>query len=315
MPYQHLSRKERGKIALFANQKLAVREIARRIGRNPSTISRELRRNQTDSRYRADDAEQKHRARREKSRRKKLYERDEVVKYVTEKLLLCWSPEQIAGRLKLEKLGVSVSFASIYRWLNEGLLPRAVELKPKLRHFRKRKRPKKMTTRNDAKTIHQRAKSILRRERFGDWEVDTISFGGFPNQAYILAANERKSRYTAMILLKNIKRETVMRAFELIFEDKRLPLKTMTSDRGMEFNCHNEFEVYFGADYYYADKGKPYQKPTIENMNGLIRQFLPKGTQIRELPSERIPEIVEMLNNRPRKTLGFRTPTEVLQLG
>ncbi|MDR1209273.1 MAG: IS30 family transposase, partial [Clostridiales bacterium] len=162
--------------------------------------------------------------------------------------------------------------------------------------------------------MRQRAKTVLRRDRLGDWDVDTISFGAWLTQTYILTANERKSRYTAIVFYKNIKRAEVMRAFELIFSEKRLPLKTMTSDQRMEFNCHNEFEAAFGAEYYYAEKGKPYQKPTIENTNGLIRQYLPRGTLIRELPPERIPEIQAALNDRPRKTLGYRTPSEVLHL-
>lgn len=227
--------------------------------------------------------------------------------------MICWSPEQIAGRMKIEKMPKTVSFSSIYRWLNEGLLPRAVELKPYLRYFRKRKKSKKAAnSRMDAKTIHQRGKNVFRRERYGDWEVDTISFNCFPNQTYVLTAAERKSRYTAMALLRSIKRQDVMAAFEIIFGDGRLPLKTLTSDRGMEFNCHNEFEARFGINYYYTDRGKPYQKPTIENTNGLIRQFLPRGTAIRQLPPDKIPDILSLLNNRPRKILGFRTPNEML---
>jgi IS30 family transposase len=313
MPYHHLSRKERGKLALFRNQQKSIREIAILLDRSPSTISRELRRN-SDETYRADNAQKKYLKRRESSCRRTLYRNESLVDYVTEKLLLSWSPEQISGRLKRDKSKYQVSFASIYRWLDEGLLPRSLELSANLRRFRKRKKPKKVTYRNDAKSIRQRAKSVLRRSRYGDWEVDTICFSAFPNQTYLLTANERKSRYTAIIMLKNIKREEVMKAFAVIFQDKRLPLRTMTSDQGMEFNCHNQFETQFGADYYYAEKGKPYQKPTIENTNGLIRQFLPKGTAVRELPPERIPEIAALLNNRPRKSLGFRTPNEVLHL-
>jgi IS30 family transposase len=98
------------------------------------------------------------------------------------------------------------------------------------------------------------------------------------------------------------------------FKDSKLPLKTMTSDRGMEFNCHNQFEQVFEVPYYYTDKGKPWQKPIVENTNGLIRQFLPKGTKIQEVPSEEIQNIMFLLNNRPRKSLDFRTSAEVLHL-
>ena len=105
-----------------------------------------------------------------------------------------------------------------------------------------------------------------------------------------------------------------MRAFTVFFGDGGLPLKTLTSDRGMEFNCHNEFEEAFKAPYYYTDKGKPWQKPTVENTNGLLRQFLPRGTKIEEIPPQHIHHIMDLLNNRPRKSLGFKTPAEVLHL-
>lgn len=311
MPYHHLTRTERKKIEKFSKSGMTIRQIARILERSASTISREMKRNAGVT-YKARDADEKYHIRRENSHRSRLYEDEKIREYVTERLLRCWSPEQIAGRLKVEKQGFTLSFSSIYRWLTEGLFPRAIELKPKLRHFRKRKKAKKKASRSDARSIQQRSKSVLRRRRFGDWEVDTISFGCFPNQTYILTAAERRSRYTALVVLKNIKRETVMRAFELIFADTRLPLRTMTSDRGMEFNCHNQFEERFQVPFYYTDAGKPYQKPTIENTNGLLRQYLPRKTKIRELPAQEIPQIMSALNNRPRKCLGFRTPNEVL---
>lgn len=313
MAYHHLSREERGKIALLRYQRLGVRDIALRLNRSPSTISREIRRN-SDERYRADEAEKQYRRRRESSHRKRLYEEAEVVSYVCEKLLLTWSPEQISGRMRLERQKKSVSFSSIYRWLHAELLPRAVQLKERLRRFRRRKKARKTGSRANAKSISARAKNVLRRSRFGDWEVDTISFGMFPNQRYLLNINERKSKYCALILLHSIKREELMRAFTVFFGDSGLPLKTMTSDRGMEFNCHNEFEEAFKAPYYYTDKGKPWQKPTVENTNGLLRQFLPRGTKIEEIPSQHIHHIMDLLNNRPRKSLGFKTPAEVLRL-
>jgi IS30 family transposase len=260
------------------------------------------------------EAEQAYTARREACCRKKLYENPKLCAYIAEKLTLAWSPEQIAGRMRRKKMSMCVSFSSIYRWLNENLLPRAVQLKENLRFYRRKTAPPKRVDRVDARSIRTRAEHVLRRHRYGNWEVDTIVFGAFPNQRYLLNVNERKSKYCALMLLQNIKKEEMMRAFTMTFSDRRLPLKTMTSDRGMEFKCHNEFENLFSKPYYYTDRGKPYQKPTVENTNGLIRQYLPKGTQISELPPDRIPDIMAALNNRPRKSLGFRTPAEALHL-
>ena len=317
MTYHHLSRKERGKIAFWRNQKVGIRDMAARLRRSPSTISRELRRGANSGHYYADEAQRLYQSRRTKSCRPELYSNKAIREYIIEKLLLAWSPEQIAGRMQIEfkeNPEMRISFSSIYRWLYAGLLPRAVVLKGNLRHHRKRKKASPRTSRPDARSIATRGKNVLRRSRFGDWEVDTISFGMFPNQTYLMNINERKSKYCGLFVLKSIKREEVMKAFEMHFANKALPLKTMTSDRGMEFNCHNAFEKAFGIPYYYTDRGKPYQKPTVENTNGLIRQFLPKGTIISEIPYQRIRQIMELLNNRPRKSLGFRTPKEVLHL-
>jgi IS30 family transposase len=315
--YQHLNRKERGKIAYWYNQSKGIREIAERLNRSPSTISRELHRNIDGDKYRADEAQRQYRRMWAKSCRPRLYLNETIRDYVMEKLMLAWSPEQIAGRIRLDfkrNKEIRVSFSSIYRWLNAGLLPRSVILEQNLRHHRKHKKPATKASRPDARSIATRGKNVLRRSRYGDWEADTISFGMFPNQTYLMNINERKTTYCGLIMLKNIKRDEVMKAFELNFTNTKLPLKTMTSDRGMEFNCHNEFEKTFEVPYYYTDRGKPYQKPTVENTNGLIRQFLPKGTKITEIPPDRIEEIMELLNNRPRKSLGYRTPKEALHL-
>ena len=314
MAYQHLSRKERRKIALLHRQRASVRGIAQQLGRSPSTVSRELRRNKEGKFYRADRAQLLYIARREACCRSTLYTNEMIRSYVSEKLILTWSPEQIAGRMKLNQMEQTVSFSSIYRWLNKGLLPRSMQLKERLRRFRRRKKRRGSVCRADAKSIAARAKEVLRRSRYGDWEVDTISFGMFPNQRYLMNINERKSKYCALVLLRNIKRGEVLRAFGLFFNEGKLPLTTMTSDRGMEFNCHNDFESAFKASYYYTDKGKPWQKPTVENTNGLIRQFLPRGTKIEQVPADQIQGIMDLLNNRPRKSLGFKTPAEVLRL-
>ena len=314
MAYRHFSRKERGSIAQLLNHKCSIRAIASKLGRSPSSVSREIRRNKGEARYQAEQANKQYISRRKRAHKNRLYKDALLCEYITDKLLLAWSPEQISGRLAFEKSRLKVSFSSIYRWLDQGLLPRAIELKPYLRRYRKRKRPKKVISRADARSIRMRAESVLRRNRYGHWEADTISFGCFPNQTYLLNVNERKSRYCALILLPNIKRDEVMRAFAKIFDSSDLPLKSLTSDRGMEFNCHNQFEEEFAALYYYTDKGKPWQKPTVENTNGLLRQFLPKATKISVFPSERISQIMSLLNNRPRKSLGFKTPAELLLL-
>ena len=243
MSYKHLSGNERGKIALMLRHKVLIREISRKLNRSASTISREVKRNMQNNQYKADKAHSSYVESRSKCHRKKLYENIQIVDYVSEKLISTWSPEQIAGRIKMEVFLKPVSFTSIYRWLDEGLLPRAIQLKSHLRRFRKRKKShRKIDSRADAKSIKERAKSVLKRHRVGDWEVDTISFGSFPNQKYLLNINERKSKYCALVLLRNIKREEFMRAFTTCFENSKLPIKTMTSDRGMDLIVTNSLK-------------------------------------------------------------------------
>jgi len=306
MPYCHLNRKEREMIAFYLEKNLSIRKIALKIGRSPSTVSRELKRNSPNG-YNPEKAYELYKTRRENCRRRCMYEDIPLALYITEKLLSYWSPEQIAKRMLIDNCNTSVSFSSIYRWLNKGLFPRAKALKAQLRRHKKyKKRNNIRNYRLDAKTIHERDKSVLLRERYGNWEFDTVVFGSYPSQRYILVGTERKSRYTAMVLLPDIKRISVMAAFESIFGDGVLALTSVTSDRGMEFRCHNEFEKRFGVNFYYTDRGKPYQKPTVETTNGFIRQFLPKGTAVKELTDNKISEIAHCLNNRPRKVLGFR---------
>ncbi len=314
MPYHHLSRNERGKIAFLYRHHVPISEIARRMDRSASTISREIARNKQGQSYRAQAAQISYVCRRTKCHRKRLYEDPGICDYVTEKLMQAWSPEQIAGRMDFKKSKKRVSFSSIYRWLHQGLMPQAIKLSKQLRGHKKHGQANSTLYKSGAKELKTRCKSALKRRRFGDWEVDTIVFGQYPTVRYLLGAVERKSRYCCLILLRNIKREEVMRAFKAFFEKGRLPLRTMTSDRGMEFNCHNEFEEAFGALYYYTDKASPWQKPTVENTNGLIRQFLPRGTKVSEIDPDAIPGIMSMLNNRPRKCLGFKTPAEALRL-
>jgi IS30 family transposase len=150
-------------------------ETARRPGRNKSAMSREIQRG--GERCKAEGAQGKYCHRRKNCRRRLLYENGSIRDCVCEKLTLRRSPEQISGRARLEKR-LMPSFSSIYRWLNLGLLPRAVELKARLRRFRKRKKPRKTANRADARSIAARAKEVFRRERFGDWEID-MEFRGF----------------------------------------------------------------------------------------------------------------------------------------
>ena len=313
MNYTHLTKKERALLAQLLNYGISVTQIAQRLSRSKSTVSREIKRNSLNGRYAVAYAQAEYLTRRLNCHRVRRYEQKHLVDYVSEKLELTWSPEQIAGRIALEFPDddmMRISHSSIYRWLYLGLVPRSLQLRMKLRHFGHTHNERR-GVKVDARDIRERSRQVFRRKRFGDWEVDTI-VSGKSRQSFLLNITERKSRYCCLTLLRNTKKETMMRAFTFFFGDGKLPLKTMTSDRGIEFNCHREFENTFQALYYFTRPAAPWQKPTVENTNGLIRQFFPKAIDLAELTDEAIQFVMNLLNNRPRKSLNWNSPAEVL---
>lgn len=313
MNYTHLTRKERALISQLWNNGVSMGQIAQKLCRPKSTISREIGRNSQDGKYLVAPAQVCYLTRRLNCHRKHHYEQADIVEYVSEKLELTWSPEQIAGRIALDfpdNPAMRVSHSSIYRWLALGLLPRSIQLTMKLRrygHTYGERRGVKV----DARDIKERSRQVFRRKRLGDWEVDTI-VSGKSRQTHLLNMTERKSRFCCLALLRNTKKENIMKAFSFYFDDGKLPLHTMTSDRGAEFNCHREFESSFQALYYYTRPASPWQKPTVENTNGLIRQFFPKSIDLYELTDEAVDFVMHLLNNRPRKCLDWKTPAEVI---
>lgn len=311
--YHHLTPKERALIAQLWNNGISMRQLARRLQRSPGTICREIKRNRSGQKYLSVPAQALYFERRMKCHRKRLYQDFRLADYISEKLELAWSPEQIAGRIRLDypdDRNMRISHSSIYRWLRSDLLPRSVQLTMKLRHYG-RQYGERRGYKAGAREIRERSKEALRRKRLGDWEADTIIFKK-TRQTYLLNVTDRKSRYCCLAALRNARREAVMRGFEFFFESGKLPLCTVTSDRGAEFNCHHEFESRFEALYYYTRPASPWQKPTVENTNGLIRQFFPRGIDFAELTEEAVAFVMELLNNRPRKCLGWKTPAEVI---
>ena len=317
MSYHHFSTDERKKIAKMCRCHTTVRDIARVMGRNPSSISREIRRNSETGKYQWTVAMEKYHRRREMCCRKPKYAHPALAAYVAEKLTLAWSPEQIEGRLPLDfpiDARMRASMGSIYRWIYGNHLSRSVELRMKLRRYGDLHGDKR-GHRIGARELKERYRDAMRRKRCGDWEADTVVFGVGADRGHLLNLTDRKSRYCCLMLLRNVKREEVLRAYTFCLENK--PLHTVTSDRGSEFNCHHEFEEQFtarGALYYYTRPASPWQKPTVENTNGLLRQFFPRGTGFKELTTDAVAAVQFLLNNRPRKSLGFKTPHEVLHL-
>ena len=314
-----LSLDEREEISRGMAAGVSLRSVARRLGRAPSTISRELRRNGGHRGYRAAAADK--RAWKQALRPKlcKLARHEELRQLVAAKLSENWSPEQIAGWLKRtypDDEDYRVSHETIYRSLfvqARGVLKK--DLQAHLRSGRAIRRSRHATGKGDSRgsladmiSIRERPASVEDRAVPGHWEGDLLC--GSSN-SYIVTLVERHSRYVLLAKAQNRDSKTVISA--LIEQAKRLPdelLKSLTWDRGKEMAQHKRFTLATDVAVYFCDPQSPWQRGSNENTNGLLRQYFPKGTNLRVHSQERLDEIARQLNQRPRKTLGFETPAE-----
>lgn len=297
----------------------SLRSIARKLGRAPSTISRELKRNGGDQMYRAAAAEK--RAWKCASRPKpcKLARHEELRQLVAAKLQDNWSPQQIAGWLKHaypDDEAHQVSHETIYRSLfvqARGVLKK--DLQAHLRSGRAIRRSRHATSKSDGRgsltdmvSIRERPASVEDRAVPGHWEGDLLC--GSSN-SYIATLVERHSRYVLLAKVSSRDSQSVITA--LINQARRLPdelIKSLTWDRGKEMAQHKRFTLATDATVYFCDPQSPWQRGSNENTNGLLRQYFPKGTNLSVHSQERLDEIARQLNGRPRKTLGFETPAE-----
>jgi IS30 family transposase len=285
------------------------KEIAGAVGRCPSTISRELRRNRTDGEYYAAQAQQEAERRRQERPLVRKMENPEINEAVRTGLTHEWAPEQIAGRMRQQDSDRRVSSQTIYAWIKQD------EDREHWESFLRRrgKRPcrrKNTATTGDAARIDQRPEVIEERLRLGDFEGDTVL--GPPGTGGLATLVDRKSRFTIVVKVQsknaNHVHEKIKQRLKELDEQRR---RSITFDNGTEFaRCHR-LEKHLGMELYFADPGCPYQRGTNENTNGLIRQYFPKGTDFRDISHSEVRQVEKLLNNRPRACLGFRTPAEV----
>ena len=301
----------------------SIRSVAARLGRAPSTISREVRRNGGRQGYLANQADQLawERARRPKAC--KLVRNRILAQVVASKLRLQWSPEQIAGWLKhvyAVNKDYQVSHETIYRSLYiqaRGALKR--ELLEHLRRSRAMRRSRQHTLKTDDRTSIRDAVSISERPATaedraipGHWEGDLL-FGCANSQIATLV--ERQTRFVMLVKIASKDSEAVVNA--LIKHAGKLPqelYKSLTWDRGTEMAGHKRFTVATDIQVYFCDPRHPWQRGSNENTNGLLRQYLPKGTDLSVHSQAKLNAIARRLNERPRKTLNFDTPAERFHL-
>lgn len=310
MSYRQLTQGQRYQIWACLRIGMKRSWIAKEVGVHRSTITRELRRNESGRwKYNPSRAA---RFARERHREKRKYRIDKVTWARIESLLkMEWSPEQISERLKLEEL-MSVSHETIYRHIYRDK-EEGGDLYVFLRRRHKyRKRIHKYCSRNGWDTrrpISERPAVVELRERLGDWEADTII--GRERCGGIISLVERRSRYC---LLQKVPTKSAQTVAEAVCH-QLLPVKdkvlTITSDNGIEFTRHQTIAKVLDADFFFADPYSSWQRGTNENTNGLVRQYFPKKTDFTGLSDSDISFVTNRLNNRPRKVLAFKTPNEV----
>jgi len=299
----------------------SIRQIAHGLGRAPSTVSREIRRNGGSRRYRANPADRSawERALRPKPCRLALHR--ELRWRVAQKLALQWSPEQISGWLKREfptDQDMQISHEAIYRSLfvqTRGVLKK--ELTAHLRTRRQMRLPKSHNAESgrgrivDMVSIRERPAEAEDRAVPGHWEGDLLTGA---NDTHIATLIERHSRFTMLVKLRRKDTTTVVAA--LAKHVRKLPeelRRSLTWDQGKEMHAHKRFTIATNVQVYFCDPRSPWQRGSNENTNGLVRQYFPRGTDFSRISQVYLNAIALRLNQRPRKTLGFETPADKLQ--
>ncbi len=323
--YKRLRVEDREEISRLLLAGSSFRSISKDLGRSPSTISREVGRiRKGRAAYRAVSGE-RHSARRASSRRcgkRKLVLNKTLLKIVRLKLGLAWSPHQIAKYLKAnyEDVNMHVSAESIYTYIYVFLRkPLRKEFTDQLRRQHKKRRVRGRSAKGQTSnlremvSIDERPAEVHERLIPGHWEGD-LMIGGGRTQTAMGTLVERRTRYAILVPLKNKSAEEVRKEFAK--EVKKLPRAlrlSLTYDQGREMAQHQLFTKETKMKVYFAHPKSPWERGTNENTNGLIRQFFPKGTDFKKVTRKEMKKVQKMLNERPRQTLGFRTPYEMMQ--
>ncbi len=317
-----LALEEREEISRGIAAGRSIRRIAARLGRAPSTVTREVRRHGGRSAYRASDADSDAWDRALRPKPCRLASCPELRWRVAQKLALQWSPEQISGWLKREfpaDQGMQLSHETIYRSLfvqTRGVLKK--ELMAHLRTARQMRQAKGGTTKSrplgqlvDAVSIRERPAEAEDRAVPGHWEGDLLSGA---NNTHMVTLVERHSRFAMLIKVPSKDTATVVGA--LSKHVRKLPAelrRSLTWDRGKEMADHKTFTVATHVQVYFCDPRSPWQRGSNENTNGLLRQYFPRGTDLSGYSQAHLNRIALRLNQRPRKTLGFETPADRLR--
>lgn len=322
MSYVQLTSEERYVIYHLKLYRLSVREIARRLGRAHTTISRELQRNApavSSWVYWHQGAHQQALQRRKQARHYRRHAHAPLVRYVECSLQAAWSPDVIVAKLKLDyphDNRMRISIETVYRWVYQEATAGGQLFHHLCRCHHKRRRQHRYGTGRGLipgrVSIHVRPEIVASKYRYGDWEGDTVE--GAKGTGYITTHVERKSRY--LIAGKLMNKSAAVTASVASSAFSRIPKAlrhTLTLDNGKEFARFKEIEQKTGLVVYFADPYSAWQRGCNENTNGLLRRYFPKGMDFNQVTKITLAEAVKKLNHRPRKCLNYQTPHEVFQ--
>ena len=311
MSYRQLTLKERYHISALRQQGMKQKEIAESVGVSPSTISRELRRNGDAKGYDAERAQMKVFLR-HRYKRKHTVWTPSVERYIRQRLKQEWSPEQISGRMKIER-GDGISHETIYRYIyankaHGGRLYQHLRHKNRKYHRRGRTYDQRGILKNRT-MIDKRPKVVEKKCRIGDWEIDTVIGKG--HQGVLVTVVDRHSKFALIAPASSKHAQVVSHTLLRLLEPLKPITKTITSDNGKEFAFHENIAEKLEAGFYFANPYHSWERGLNEHTNGLIRQYLPKERDFTSLTHKEVTMIQNRLNHRPRKVLGYKTPYEV----
>jgi IS30 family transposase len=318
--YAHLKQKERDRLEALLLGGCKQKDIARVLKVNESTISREIQRNRRkirrkggtiNGRYEASVAEQKAHVRRKyaKYQGKKINENEKLKEYIVKKLERHWNPDEISGRMKRERKRFYASKTAIYEWLrsNRGQYWCQYLYSRRYRKGKRTKNKAKKTLIPNRVGIELRPKEVDDKTTYGHYEGDTVVSGKKTgSKAALSVAYERKAKWIAIRKIKSLKPKLFNESISGI--RKEMNIKTLTLDNGIENTKHEELNI----GTYFCDPYSSWQKPGVENAVKMIRRFIPKGSDIKNYSPQYVKMVENILNNKPRKSLDYQTPYEVM---
>lgn len=308
---EKLTKAERSEVMILHEKGYSMRKIAQVLERSPNTISYEIKNNSVYSTYTAKKAHNKARVRKRMSKFqwKKINQSDELRNYIIEKLKEGMNPDEISGRMRKEKQGFYASKTAIYEWLRSSRGNQyCTYLYSQRYHVKRRKKKTKRVMIPDRVSIYKRSVGAQHRSRYGHWEEDTI-VSGRDGSGALSVMIERKSRYVIIRKLETMKPSEHVEVLKGVMS--LLKVLSVTFDNGIENKNHTEISV----PTFFCDPYSSWQKGSVENVNKMIRQYIPKGSDISQYSDQYIQWIQNRINKKPRKILGYRSAEEVAMMG